>query len=330
MNSPLVSILIPCRNAAPWLRACLDSAFAQTWPEKEIILVDDGSTDGSLAIARAYLARGLRLIEGPSRNAAAARNTALHAAKGQWIQFLDADDLLAPDKIERQVRLAAGQPNIRLMSGEWDRFLTNPNEARFRPQPNWKDLDPVEFLSLLFHGGWMMQPGAWLSHRTLLDEAGSWNENITLNDDGEYFARVMLAAGRIYFCPGARIYYRSLPSGSLSSRSDARSLQSLFDATSLIFQNLEKTAGSDTARPIMAAGWKWLAFELYPGAPGLSRRAEDASRALGGSLRPFPAGPTFQALSRLVGWRAAKRIRHLLSNGGRSQIAPPLPCPAPR
>ena len=97
----LVSILIPAYNAERWLGATIESALAQTWPAKEIIVVDDGSTDRTLAVARGFGDRGVQVITQANRGAAAARNTALRAARGAWIQFLDADDLLNPRKIEQ-------------------------------------------------------------------------------------------------------------------------------------------------------------------------------------------------------------------------------------
>src|SRR5664279_4842464 len=101
--TPLVSIIIPCHNAAPWLAETLESALAQSWPEKEVILIDDGSTDTSLAIAQRYQARGLQILTQPKRGAAAARNQGWRESRGDYLQFLDADDLLAPDKIAVQL-----------------------------------------------------------------------------------------------------------------------------------------------------------------------------------------------------------------------------------
>jgi glycosyltransferase involved in cell wall biosynthesis len=79
---PLVSIIIPCRNAAPWLAETLESALGQTWQAKEILLVDNGSTDDSLAIARTFERRGVQVLLQSNRGAAAARNTGLRAARG--------------------------------------------------------------------------------------------------------------------------------------------------------------------------------------------------------------------------------------------------------
>jgi glycosyltransferase involved in cell wall biosynthesis len=311
---PLASILIPCRNAAPWLAGCLDSAFAQTWPRCEVILVDDGSSDESPAIARSYTERGLRIFPGPARNAAAARNTALRHASGDWIQFLDADDLLAPDKIGQQLQPANTRHGTRLLSGSWARFQDNPAEARFESLPIDRDLTGVEYLQLHWETGAMRQPGAWLAHRSLLDHIGPWDEMLTLNDDGEYFARAALAAATIVHCPAARSFYRSGHGPSLSGRKDAAACDSLFRSIESATRHLLAADSSPRSLHAAAHAWKRVAFELYPAAPGLSRRAEACSAGLGGSRLPYPAGPTFQILSRLLGWRTAKRLRNLLSS----------------
>jgi glycosyltransferase involved in cell wall biosynthesis len=306
--NPLVSIIVPCYNAARFVSAALDSALAQTWPACEVIVVDDGSRDESLAVARRYEARGVRVLTQPNRGAAAARNAGLRAAQGTFIQFLDADDLLASDKIAQQMRVFAGGDTDILSSSAWARFHVDPAEADFSPHPNWRDLNGVEFLQLHFEGGWMMQPAAWLAPRALLDRAGPWDEALSLNDDGEYFARVMLAARRIAFCGAARIYYRAPTRGNLSARRDRRACESLHRSIELTLTHLLAADNSPRSLAAAAYAWKWTAFELFPGAPDLSRRAEAKCRELGGSPRPFPAGGRFQLVSRFLGWRLAKRL----------------------
>ena len=303
----MVSIIVPCYNAAPWLPATLESALAQTWPDREVIVINDGSQDGSLAIARQFEPRGVRVIDQPNRGAAAARNAGLRAAHGDFVQFLDADDLLAPDKVEQQVRLLGPLGQRTLSSSRWAAFRQAPEEAEFHPQPNYRDLGGVEFLQLHWEEGCMMQPGAWLAPRGLLDAAGPWNETLSLNDDGEYFARVMLVAERIVFCPAARTYYRAHLGPRLSGRRDARSLYSLFRSVELATGHLLAADDSPRSRAAVAYAWKWVAFELYPGMPDLATRAEENSRRLGGSDRPFRAGGRLQLAIRLLGWRRARR-----------------------
>jgi glycosyltransferase involved in cell wall biosynthesis len=110
MARPLVSILVPAFNAEPWLRDALRSAIAQTWEPKEIIVVDDGSTDGTLEIARQFESEQLRVVANEHWGAAATRNEALALSKGDYIQYLDADDVLAPDKIEKQMKALGESP----------------------------------------------------------------------------------------------------------------------------------------------------------------------------------------------------------------------------
>ena len=314
MSQSLVSIIIPCYNAEPWIAQTLDSAVGQTWRNKEIIVVDDGSRDRSLEIVRSYaLLPGVKVIAQENRSASAARNRGLREAGGDYIQFLDADDLLHPEKIEIQMRRLEVAGPDHLASGEWGRFEGGPDGAEFGEYPNHRDMDGVEFLQVFFEATAMMQPAAWLAPRALLDRAGPWDERITLNDDGEYFARVALAAKRILYCPGSRVYYRSGLKGSLSRRKDSRSLESMFLANRLIVERLLAADSSSRSVAAAAYAWKWAAFELYPGRPDLCRQAERECRRLGGSARPMPAGPTFQRLSRLLGWKLAKRLRDRLN-----------------
>jgi glycosyltransferase involved in cell wall biosynthesis len=101
---PLVSILIPCYNAGLYLAAALDSALAQTWPNKEIIVVNDGSTDRSGEIIDSYRGKGIKVIHQENKGQCAAANRAFQECSGDYIKFFDADDLLAPRTVELQRR----------------------------------------------------------------------------------------------------------------------------------------------------------------------------------------------------------------------------------
>src|SRR4051812_47321404 len=103
MKGPLVSILVPAYNAAATLSESLASALSQTWPHTEIIVVDDGSQDHSVAVARAFEGPRVRIIRQSHQGAAAARNTALEASRGEFIQWLDADDVLGSEKVAEQL-----------------------------------------------------------------------------------------------------------------------------------------------------------------------------------------------------------------------------------
>src|SRR5437763_4626430 len=105
-----VSILMPAYNAERFVGAALQSALDQTWPDTEIIVVDDGSNDQTYAVAKCYESANVKILRQDNRGAAAARNAALRQAQGDFLQYLDADDLLSPDKIREQVLLLQQHP----------------------------------------------------------------------------------------------------------------------------------------------------------------------------------------------------------------------------
>ena len=209
MTKPLVSILIPVYNADPWIAEALESALAQTWANKEIIVVNDGSTDDTLAIAQQFASRGVTVLSQENQGAAAARNEALNTSKGDYIQWLDADDILAPDKIERQLKALRRCPGTRtLLSSAWGMFYYRLEKARFVRNSLWEDLSPQECLLRKLERGDFMQTAAWLVSRELSTAAGPWDRRLLGDDDGEYFGRVVLGCERILFVPEAKIYWR--------------------------------------------------------------------------------------------------------------------------
>src|SRR4051812_39798356 len=145
MKKPLVSILIPAHNAQEWITESLRSALAQTWENKEIIVIDDGSTDQTLAVAQQF--PGISVFSQQNQGAAATRNRAFSLCHGDYIQWLDADDLLAPDKIAKQMAVVnGGAMNRTLLSAAWGRFMYRSHKAEFSPTPLWCDLSPVDWL----------------------------------------------------------------------------------------------------------------------------------------------------------------------------------------
>lgn len=311
MSVPLVSILIPCYNSARWLEATLLSALAQTHPRCEIIVVDDGSTDNSVAVAEYFTDRGVRLLRQPNAGSSAARNTALRAASGDFIQFLDADDLLTPDKISAQVALLAGIPSGAVATCRWGRFTTDPTAATFIDDVVFRSFAPIDFLLLHTAEARMMHPAAWLVPRAIADRAGPWDESLSLNDDGEYFARVVLASRLLAFTPTGASLYRSALPGSLSARRTRRALESAHHAAELTAAHLRRAEDSPRVDRALADFWQRLAYELYPEAPDLTRRAAAEARLLGGSnLRPEAGRPELFA-TRFLGWKLARRLRRL-------------------
>src|SRR5262249_59293001 len=108
-ESPTISVVIPCYNGARFLRETLASVLAQTLPPLEVLVIDDGSTDDSGAVAESF-GPPVRVIRQPNQGESVARNRGIEEAKGEWVGFLDADDLWNPDKLERQWQV--GDPDV--------------------------------------------------------------------------------------------------------------------------------------------------------------------------------------------------------------------------
>lgn len=314
LTMPRVSILIPAYNAEPWLAATLESALAQTWQNCEVIVVDDGSQDQSLALARRFEPRGVRVLAQTNAGASAARNRALREAQGDFIQFLDADDLISPRKIAAQVALLERQPAGAVATCAWGRFTDDPANARFVDTAVFRDFAPLDFLVLGASTGAMMHPSAWLVPRAVAERAGPWDESLSLNDDGEYFCRVTLASSGLAFCadPDAKSYYRSGLPASLSQRRTKPARRSQFRSHQLVAQHLLAAETSPRIHRAVADIFQRFIYDFYPVPVDLMRQAASEVAAHGGSqIRPV-MGPREAAFARLLGWKNVRRLKYLL------------------
>ncbi len=321
-SKPLVSILIPAYNAEKYIGLTVESALNQTWSEKEIIVVDDGSRDQTLAIARTFESRGVKVYSQSNKGASAARNQGLKMAKGEYIQYLDADDLMSEDKIESQVILLQQHPGrvavcntVHFFDGEdHRRQLPSPYESTFL----YDTEDPVQFLVNLYGGngrGSMVQPNAWLTPRSVVDQAGPWSELCAADDDGEYFCRVLLASKGVCLDRKGLNYYRKHRHG--QNYSAARSLT----ANEERLRSLELKAGyllgktqDPQAKRALARLFMELAVASYPQQAGLSRKAVEQVRRLGGTTDlPAVGGRVVETIKKIFGWRAARTISFLRS-----------------
>ena len=321
MSTPLVSILIPAFNAAPWIAHTLESVLAQTWPHKEIVVVDDGSTDDTAQVVRRYASSNVQLVQQPRLGPSAAQNAALRHAHGEFIQRLDADDLLGPDKIARQMARLAGATDC-IAAGEWARFHVHAREAAFGVPRVAADVDPVEWLLRECAGGGpMLQPGLWLVPRRLVDAAGPWDERLTLNNDFEYFVRVLLTSREVRFCEGARLYYRSGNPTSLASVRSRRAWQSQLLSIALGVEAIESRSGDPRVARVGADLFQQLAFDAYLEDADVAREAEARAAARGGSSLRIGGGVLLRMLDRAFGWKRAKRIKTLAYRYGYDLIA---------
>lgn len=306
---PTVSVLIPSYNSERWIAQTLDSVLAQSYRALEIIVADDGSNDRSVEIIERYAARGVRLLTVPHAGAAAARNAAYRACTGDLIQFLDADDLLSANKIETQVQRLMCEPESVAIC-QWGRFEHDPSQVRLDPSGAWQDSAPADWLVETWQrGGGMLFPAMWLVPRAIIERAGLWREDLSLNDDGEFFTRVVLASHRVLFCGDATAYYRSGIVGSLSSARSDKAWRSGYAAIESSLQNALKAEDSERMRRCGAIMWQTYAHAAYPYQAALANDALRNARKLHPvSLQP-DGGRTFRWASALLGWKTARTLQ---------------------
>jgi len=312
--TPLVSILIPAYNSEKWIADTIRSAVAQTWQPKEIIVVDDGSTDKTLEVARQFESESVRVVRQENQGAAAARNKAFSLSKGDYIQWLDADDLLAPDKIARQMQVAERLKNPRtLLSSSFGQFIYRPSHARFIPTALWNDLTPAEFLRRKLGQKLFMQTSVWLVSRELSEAAGPWDTNMISDDDGEYFCRVLLASNGVRFVPESKMYYRSVGTTSLSfAVGSDRKLDALWGSMRLHIGYLRSLEDSDAVRAACLTYLQNYAIDFYPRRLDIFEQMGRLAKELGGNLELPQLSWKYAWMRPILGWGGARRAQLFL------------------
>ena len=217
---PLVSILIPCFNADRWIAQTIESALAQTWSAKEIIVIDDGSTDRSLDIIRQYDGR-IRWETGPNRGGNAARNRLLDLARGEWVQYLDADDWLMPEKIFCQIEFLKANPQTDIVysSVAEERWSADGVVLQDNPVPG---PDPNDDIWVLFLRWWLPQTGGQLWRRHALADVGGWNTDQPCCQDNELYLRLLIKGKRFVYCPTEMAVHRLWSEDTVSRRDPIR------------------------------------------------------------------------------------------------------------
>lgn len=189
--SALVSIVIPCWNAKDTIARAISSALSQTYPSTEIIVVDDGSTDGSLDVIRRF-DKQIVLEAQPNAGACAARNRGMEIASGDYLQFLDADDEIAPEKIAHQMAIVEESGlEVTFVAGAYTYRRVDGTDRRFSP------LNDDPWLALLRGGGSLGITSSNLWRAVALDAVGGWNAAWQSSQDTELMYRLLRNGAQI-------------------------------------------------------------------------------------------------------------------------------------
>lgn len=212
--SPLVSIIIPCYNAEPWIAEAIRSALSQTYSPVEVIVIDDGSTDRSLEIIKSF-GDDIRWETGPNRGGDRARNHGFALSAGEYIQFLDADDYLLPGKVERQMQVfSSNRADVVYEDSQVLIESANGNQKWGSLEISGAHADILERMLNV----WAPPPCALLLSRSAIDKADGWNESLTSAQDNDFYIRLALAGSIFLYSPGCQCVYRNSSTPRVSTR----------------------------------------------------------------------------------------------------------------
>ncbi len=310
---PLISIIIPSYNTLPFLAESINSALTQNYQNLEVIVIDDGSTDGSFDYLRKLNYPNLIIRKNKRKGACAARNYGFEQSKGDYIQFLDADDILSPNKIASQVANLANTDYTTIASCKWQHFVKIPGDLN----QNTRQLidrsydHPINWLIDSWNGGGMGQSAVWLTPRKLIEEAGKWNESLLKNQDGEFFFRVLLKASRVIFNSDSIVHYRKPQTLNISQNKSKEAIESLLMSYNK-YEEVLRYRDDKIVRKALARNYNNFIYLYHNTYPVLSQEAEKCLGNLQQKVLISFANPKLRALAKIIGWKSIIKTRKCL------------------
>jgi len=304
----LVSVVMPVYNASKFLNEAIQSLLSQTYPNWELIAVDDGSTDNSWEILSSFGDRRIKLLRRENGGQCAATNTGLEHIIGDYVQFFDADDVMDSKKIELQVKALNDEPGS-IAICKWAFFTNSISDAIFKSEPVYFTGSPVEWLYRLWSFETMMPNHGYLIPRDVVEKAGKYyDENLLLNIDFEYFTRMILHAKNVIYCDGAICYYRKGVAAAKTYKPKLEKRLSALQSRCMAIGYMLKTDRSEHTKDACRMALTMLTY-TYPELLPYSKKAISDFK-LGGFGR-F-GGSKFQMLSSLLGYENAIKIKRRL------------------
>lgn len=249
----LISVIIPTYNRAHFLGRALDSLLVQSYKSWECLVIDDGSLDYTDELMDFYCERDPRIklysrSATRKKGASTCRNIGFEKSKGTYIQYLDSDDLLTENKFEEQIKICKNETSQVLMTCDWRLFKINPeadNQDFHMPFIN-KLYTPCGFLKIMGTANVFLPPHTYLTHRRIIELSGPWNEDLTNNDDGEFFSRVILNSEGVMYTSKAKVFYRKFGADHLSNYNKREKIESLVESWKLIENYLKANCKMDS------------------------------------------------------------------------------------
>lgn len=234
--NPKVSILIPCYNAEMWIAQAIESALKQTYPNKEVIVVDDGSTDKSLEIIKSF-GDSIRWETGSNQGGNVARNRLLELSTGEWLQYMDADDYLLLDKIKKQVQYLSQVPQSDI--------VYNPSILEYHQQDKtWQEILPIPEPHdpwILLARWYLPQTGSPLWRKQAIIDVGGWKVDQPCCQEHELYLRLLIAGKRFEYFGETGSVYRQWSEETVCKKNKPETYRRRLEITDKAEIYLEKT-----------------------------------------------------------------------------------------
>lgn len=311
----MVTVIIPAYNDEDFIEEAVGSVLRQTYNPIDVIVVDDGSTDATAEKARRYEG-DLRLISTAHRGASHARNVGASAATGEYLVFLDADDVLGSGAIEGLVEAQEAADVAQIVSVcDWA-YLTETPSGEWVEEPGSSAFDPHEDDGLAaWLSGRFFPPCALMWPRNVLAEVGGWDESLTSNQDGDLVMRALLAGAEIVKGETGRSYYRRHVAGNrISARRDTEALRSNWKVLRRVERALKEKGRLENYLVPLGQAYHQCAKTFLHADRELAMRCERQGVQLAGE-KAITGSRRYRILHRMFGLPLAKRVEDWTSHG---------------
>jgi glycosyltransferase involved in cell wall biosynthesis len=301
--SPLVSIIIPCYNAAKWVGSAIESALAQTYQNCEVVVIDDGSTDASLEVIKSFAQR-ICWETVDNGGGCAARNRGFELSNGKVVQFLDADDYLLQTKIESQVHCLEEGADV--VYSDW-RHQFHQSDGTVRMGDTVASQNHRDILTALL-GGWWVAPCAVLARRSAVERIDGWDESLKAAQDRDFMIRLAASGAKFVYEPGCESVYRRYGNVTVSTGN----LPAWLESHHRVLQKAEQALRvggrlTQERRRALACSYFSLARNYFDRDRSVYRRLMDEVRSVDPEFRPRESA-FYNAVQRMVGFETAETL----------------------
>ena len=212
IRSPMISIICPLHNKISYIGETIKSVLSQTWEDWELLIVENGSTDGGAEFAATFVDERIKVLVSQKCGPGSARNHGISNAVGEWILFLDADDLINPDYLKNQLAFASQHPEVDIIVGQWVQFLDGSTDEEVKSPPGYPHVTRSLIDSAIAFTPWA--PNAAIVRRSILRGEYLWPEHMDklLAEDTPFWFK-LLSDFRVDYSASCDARYRFLSAG---------------------------------------------------------------------------------------------------------------------